>query len=86
MKKPAVVKVAAHTRKPPAPPAKPTAIVAPVVPPIDQIQPQTGMTPNIPTPRLSAIIRGGAAAMRGTPPMPKPVVVAEKVSAKRSKR
>lgn len=82
MKKPAVVKVAAHTRKPPIPPAKAIiAIATPAVPPIDQIRP-----PAMATPALAGIIRGGAAAMRGTPPMPKAVVVAEKTAPKRSKR
>lgn len=83
MTKRPVVKVAAHTRKPPTPPARPlVAIQAPVIPPVDQIRP-----PAMPAPALAGIIRGGAAAMRGTPPMPKAVVAAEKPTApKWSKR
>jgi len=85
VKKPAVVKVAAHTRKPPTPPAKPVkalvAIAAPAVPPIDQIRP-----PAMPTPALAGIIRGGAAAMRGNPPMPKAVVAAEKPTAPKRRK
>ncbi len=78
MKKPAVVKVAAHTRKPPAPQKVAVAVVTPAIPPIDQIRP-------VPPPALAGIIRGGAAAMRGTPPMPKQVVVAEKVPARKKR-
>jgi hypothetical protein len=90
MKKPSVVKVAAHTRKPPSPPAsKPAgliAIAAPVVPSIDQIMPQMGTTPSIPTPKLASVIRGGVAAMQGTPAMPKAVVTAQRIPKAKGKR